>query len=173
MKSAQANADAKQRETLAYIAEHVPEKAEAIAKRYAHDQPELTKSIGREGVDILRAQVAEEAGALGAAFVAATDEIKWPLSDGSYSKVEPRMIHSAIFKRFHGKVDGIIRPIKSAGYRVDTYGSRNGVIVPQELYEDSWFADLAKALTDLSTAQREFQAARATDDKSAVDGLWT
>ncbi|TFC83038.1 hypothetical protein [Cryobacterium sp. TMT3-29-2] len=171
LRTAQGNSEAKKRVTLAYIAAHLPGKAESIAKRYAHEQPEVTKSIGREGVSTLRAEVAEEARVLGAAFIAAVDDIEWPISDGTYSKVSPGKIHSAIFKRFHGKVDGVIGPIRSAGYTLDARHT-NSVILPQYLYEEDWFDDLAQALNDLSTARRTVQAARAADDKSAVDDLW-
>lgn len=159
-------AAAEQRKTLEQIAEQLPARAEAIVKRYAHAEPQVTKALGKPGLDALRAEVAAAAAAIGKDFVGAIDEIGWPSTQAHLSRVEPREVHSALFNRFYGKLQGISDPIRAAGYAADRE------VLPQELYDQDSFADVAKALTVVASAQQGFIKARVADDKAAVDDLW-
>lgn len=161
---------AEQEKTLEQIAQQLPARAERIVLSHAHAQPQATKALGKHGLDALRAEVAAGAAAIGREFSGALDGVEWPATADRYSKVMPREIHSSLFKRFYRKLNRISDPIRKAGYAAGD--ARDAEVLPQQLYDESSFADVARALTAVAEAQRAFDKARVADDKSAVDDLW-
>ncbi|WP_374008460.1 hypothetical protein [Leifsonia sp. LS-T14] len=129
-----------EQEVLDRIAEHLPSKADGVAKRIAHEQPDLTRSV-------------------------AAEDIEWPISEDRYSRVEPRHVHSALFKWFYKKADELLVPLKNVGFRV-------GQTLPQEFYQDAWFIELSASLDAVGKARRSVTAAQTADDKAAVEDLW-
>lgn len=164
--SAQEAADREKATCLTQIAAHLPERAAESAKRIALAQPEVTKALGREGVAAMRTELQAAAEELGQQFVAAVDEIRWPLSE--YGKVENRNIHSALFDRFYRKTGALTKVLKDHGYQLGEHDE----FVPQYLYDESQFSEVAAALTTLGQAEAKLKKAKKADDDAAVDYLW-
>ncbi|MFK4761550.1 hypothetical protein ACI3KS_11495 [Microbacterium sp. ZW T5_45] len=165
--AARDNADQEKRVCLAQIASELPARAAEVAKRIALEQPEVTKALGKEGIAELRADLQTAAEDLGRQFVAATDEIDWPLGT-SYSKVDNRHVHSALFNRFYGRTGALTKVLTTHGYNT----GQSEPFLPQYLYTESSFTPLAAALTALGVATESFQMAKRADDDATVDNLW-
>jgi hypothetical protein len=167
LSAARADADREISACLTQIAKDLPARAAEAAKRVAIQQPEVTKGLGKEGVAELRSELEAAAENLGREFVAAADKIDWPRGT-SYSKVENRMIHSALFERFYRRTGALTRVLGERGY--DVQGS--DPFLPQYLYTESKFTPLSAALTALGTASANFEKAKKADDDAAVHDLW-
>lgn len=170
LEEAQANARRLEEATLAQIAAEMPERVDELAKRYAHEQPDVTQELGREKLGEMRAELAAEARSIGAQFVAAIDQIAWPTGARSSSGA----VHSALFDRFFRKVSGPAEILERYGYKVrqSPYADMGGVIAPQQLYRQNSFGDLAAALKDLGAARTAHDAAVAADKRASVEDLW-
>ncbi|RKN66404.1 hypothetical protein D7252_01525 [Microbacterium sp. CGR2] len=169
--AAEAHADELKRECLEKIAGELPARAEAIARRLAQEQPDVTKSLGRDGVAQLRVDVSHAATELGEQFVAAIDEIEWPAKTSTFDKISPRHIHAALFGRFFRETGSLAAAIASHGY---SFGEKDikVAILPQELYEEKSFTSVAGALEDLARARAATASARKEDDEATVSDLW-
>lgn len=165
--SARAEADREKRACLAQIAAGLPEKAAEAAKYVATEQPVVTKALGKDGVAKMRSVLQTAAEELGQRFVAAEDEIDWPLGS-AYSKVENRNVHSALFNRFYKKTGTLSEVLTANGYKL----GNSDPFIPQALYTESEFTSLAAALTALGKATERFKEARKADDDATVDDLW-
>lgn len=165
--SARGKADAEKAACLAQIAADLPARAADSAKRIATEQPEVTKALGKEGVAAMRAEFQTAAEALGQQFVAAADEIKWPLGD-RYSKVDNRHVHSALFECFYRHTGALTKVLSAHGYTI----GKSEEILPQYLYSEAKFAPLAAALTELGVATAKLEKAKKDDDNASVDDLW-
>lgn len=66
----------------------------------------------------------------------------------------------AVFKRF--------------GYSIHDNNAQQaqGLIVPQQLYEEAQFGPVAEALNALGEAELKVVEAKAADDSSTVDDIW-
>lgn len=167
MSAAQAEADREKRACLTQIATDLPTRAAEIAKRIATEQPEVTKSLGKEGVAELRLQLEAAAEELGQQFIAAVDDIKWPLGT-SYTKVENRKIHSALFDHFFRRTGSLRQVLVDHGYKV----GESSPFIPQSLYTESNFTTLATALTTLGLANENYGKAKKADNDATVEDLW-
>lgn len=167
MSAARSDADRETRACLEQIANDLPTRASEIAKRIAIDQPEVTKSLGKEGVAEMRSDLQGAAEELGRQFIAAGDEIEWPLGT-SYTKVENRHIHSALFHRFYRRTTELSDVLNAKGYRLGD----SDPFIPQALYTESKFTPLAAALTALGVATESSRKAKKADDDAAVEDLW-
>ncbi|WP_137843751.1 hypothetical protein [Microbacterium sp. 2FI] len=173
VRAARTKVGALKRSVLENIAANMPEKVEAIAKRSAHKQPDVTRELGKERIDEMRADLAAEAKRLGDEFIGAIDEIDWPRAESSYSRVEARHIHSALFAKFRGRVSGPTDILARYGYfKTNAYHRDIPQTLPQELYTESDFNELAAALTELGREESGLDDARAADHKAAVNELW-
>lgn len=165
--NARANVDREVKAVLAEIAANLPERAAEAAKRVATAQPEVTKSLGKEGVAAMRSELDAAAEELGRQFIAAEDEIEWPLGT-TYTKVEKHHVHGALFKRFYKKTGALSQVLTAHGYRLGD----SEPFLPQSLYTESKFTQLAAALTALGLAEEKLQSAKKSDDDAAVNDLW-
>ncbi|MGN7859508.1 hypothetical protein ACTJI8_02895 [Microbacterium sp. 22303] len=169
---AQTHASAVKRSALESIASNMPAKVDAIAKRIAHEYPEVTRELGADRVAQLREDLAKEAKRLGDQFVGAIDEINWPRSE-PYSQVRSQDIESALTARFRGKVNGPSDILARAGYLKTNLYHREAVQTrPRELFDGEDFGPVAEALTALSKAEDSFKKALAADDRAVVNDLW-
>ena len=98
---------------LAQIAADLPGRAAEAAKRVALDQPDVTRSLGKDGVAAVRSELQTAAEELGEKFIAAVDEIKWPVG-----KVDSRHVHSALFDRFWKKTGALSKVLSALGYKL-------------------------------------------------------
>lgn len=167
LKEARARADLEKRACLAQIQAELPARAAETAKRIATDQPEVTKALGKEGVANMRDALQSASEELGRQFVAAVDEIDWPLGSGN-TKVGNYKVHSALFDRFHNKTGALSKVLKDNGYTLGV----SDAFLPQSLYVESKFTSVAAALTALGIASANFKKAKKNDDDAVVDDLW-
>lgn len=165
--SARETAERAKRACLAQIAADMPSRAAESARRVATEQPEVTKALGKDGVAKMRAALHAVADELGQQFVAAEEEIHWPVGT-TYSRVENRHIHGALFKRFYRHTGSLSRVLTEHGY--DLSGS--DPFLPQTLYAESKFSAVSSALTSLGLASGKFDSAKKADDNATVDDLW-
>jgi len=164
--AARATADREIKACLAKIAEGMPERALEAAKRIAMDQPEVSKSLGKDGVAEVRSEIAVAAEELARQFVAAEKDYKWPLGTG-YTKVEKHNVHSALFNRFYGHTGGLSKVLTDHGYELS-----GDPFIPQSLYDQSTFGPLAAALNALGAASDALDKAKKADDNAVVENLW-
>lgn len=156
--------DRQKSECLAEIASGLPAKLKGLAKRWAHAEPDITRALGREGVEKLRAELSEESRTLAATIVGGVEKIQWP----SGSHVLTREVHSALFRYLYGApVDKITAVFERHGYNV-----RDRSVLPQDLYGEERLQPVADALSALSKAQRVTAEVKAADDHSAVEDIW-
>ena len=170
-----AEADDRKRECLTAVAGGIPVHLEEIAKRAAHGQPEVAKELGSDGIKDLRRELADRAVVIASEVEAAVEQIEWPSPQSEFSKVEPRSIHSALFKFLYGRpVDSLAAIFKRHGFSIhdDNAQRAQGLIVPQSLYDEGDFAAVAEALNSLATAERAVAAAKAADDHDIVNSMW-
>lgn len=170
-----AEAEALQRDCLATIARNLPERVDHVAKEIAKRQPDVARGLGDERIRDLRAELADAAAALAPEVEGAADQIEWPRSQGSLSEVTKSDVHSALFKFLHGRrVDTLAAPLKRYGFDIqgNNRQRQQGVILPQNLYDENDFVSLAEALTSLSNAERASAIAKRDDERAAVEDLW-
>lgn len=173
--AARAEADARKLECLDAVAIGIPAAVERLAKSTAQAQPDVTRALGAPGVKALRQDLAAEAAELADLVRTASEKIKWPARDSEWSRVEPRKIHSALFKFMYGApVDRVGNVFGRHGYDVrksDRSGSQ-GLVLPQSLYDEASFEHVAEALNELGAAEIALAKAKADDDKEVIDSLW-
>jgi hypothetical protein len=167
-------AEQQKNECLAQIAEALPGKADGLAKRIATAEPEVTKSLGKEGIGQFRTELAHEAAVLAKDIRGAVAEINWPMPKSTFDKVDTRKIHSAIFGYMYGqRVNKLADVFKRHGYSIhDNAQHSQGIVAPQNLYEEEKFGSVAAALNALGEAERKVTKARTADDNSTVDDIW-
>lgn len=174
---AEARAEEAKRACLEDIAAGIPAAVDARAKRIAHDQPDVTRQLGSEGVKALREELASESATLADLVRAGVDKIEWPPgSDDWVTTVEPRKVGSALFRYMYGRpINQVGEVFGRHGYDVQRSprGGEQGLILPQSLYTDEAFKPVAAALTDLIAARRVHSQAKDADDHAAVDDLWS
>lgn len=173
--AARAKADARKQECLDVVADDLPAAVERLAKRTAHAQPEVTKALGGNGVRTLRKELAAETAELAEYVRAGADKIEWPTAASEWSKVEPRKIHSALFKFMYGApVNRVGDVFGRHGYDTQRTerGGAQGLVLPQSLYDEDSFGAVADALNELGAAEIAFKKAKEAEDREVVDSLW-
>ena len=165
---------------LQTMADALPAQVEELARRTAHSQPDVTKSLGKEGVAKLRAELASKAEELAATVRGGVDAVEWPQPQSTFSPVSGHQVQTALFRPLFGRhLDGLALIFKGAGFHVHDNNARReqGLVGPQSLFSASHlegqFAAVAEALNGIAVARRAVADARAADDKDAVDELWT
>jgi hypothetical protein len=172
---ARAEADLQKKKCLTELAEGLAGRLDALAKRVAQAEPEVTKALGKTGIQQLRTELDHEAALLAADVQGAADRITWPVPQSHYDKAEEGKIHSALFDYMYGpRVDKLAAVFKRHGYSIHDNNSRQaqGLVLPQSLYEQEKFGPVAQALNVLGEAERVVAEARKADDSSTVDDLW-
>lgn len=172
---ARAKADERKQECLEAVADGIPRAVERLAKRTAQAQPDVSKQLGAAGVKALREELGAEAVELAEYVRTGSDEIKWPERESEWSQVEPRKIHSALFKFMYGApVNRLGNVLGRHGYDVNRTerGGSQGLVLPQSLYDEESFDPVAQALNDLGSAEIALKKAKAEDDRDIVDSLW-
>ena len=170
---AQGEATHQKQSCLDEIAVNLAARVDSIAHGAALAQPDVTKSLGKEGVQGLRADLATVAESLATDLRGASEKISWPEERGILSR--SRSVHSALFEYMHGaKVDRIAAVLKRAGYDVhdDNAQRSQGLVYPQSLYDEQRFGALTEALTRLVAAKETVARARKADDQATVDDIW-
>ncbi|WP_259557795.1 hypothetical protein [Brachybacterium sillae] len=166
-------------ELLHAIAAELPARAEELARKTAHSQPEVTKALGGDGVKKLRADLRLKADELVAVLHGGVDAIKWPQRKPTYSPVTAREVQTAILHFLYGSpVDSMATIFKAAGFNVhdDNAQRHQGLVLPQWLFSErdlqDQFEAVAQALNAVADAQAAAAQAKSADDKDEVDELW-
>ena len=158
------------------IAEGLPTRIDAIAKRAAQAEPEVTKELGAEGVRKLRAELAAEAKKLGAELNGAADQINWPIPYSDYSQSSTQEVQNAFFHYFYGeRVNRVASIFKKRGYDIHDDNSQRsqGIVHPHSLYEKDDMAAVAEAQNALAAAERDYVKAKQADDDDIVADIWS
>ena len=144
--------DEAKRSCLTSVADNLPGMLLDYAKKLSHAQPDVAKTLGRDGISALRSALAER--------------IAWPTSKRYVSKDD---IHGALFKYMYGqRVDRLTAVLHSHGFRFDPTGG----VLPQELYDRADFQHLANEMGVLAQAEATTAQAKALDDRDDVESLW-
>jgi hypothetical protein len=152
------------RECVESVARGLPDRLDAYAKRLAHQQPDVAKELGREGIDALRKELAEAAEQIATDLRGAVEQIEWPATARRSQDV-----HSALFKFMYGqRVARLTAILKTHGF----FFHETGGILPQDLYDQNSFGELVDALQALERAAHAAATAKAADDRDAVESLW-
>jgi len=158
------------------VAEGLPTRIDAIAKQTAQAQPEVTKTLGVDGVKQLRADLATKADELAAELIEdGVDKIDWPEETSEWSRTTARNVHSAFFHYFYGRrANGIAAVFKDHGYDVrdDNAQRSQGLVHPHSLYREDDMTVVAEAQNALGAARRDFANAKKADDADIVSGIW-
>jgi hypothetical protein len=156
------------------IASELPGRLDDIARRTAQNEPNVAKSLGKDGLRILRQELAESAQRLGSEIANAANKVKWPQALSEYSNLSTRNIQTALFEFLYGpRVDRIATVFKRRGFSTgETSGHPQSLIYPQYLYQEKMLAPVVEALNSLGKAERAFASAKAADDEDTVASLW-
>ena len=158
--------DEAKRSCLTSVADNLPGMLLDYAKKLSHAQPDVAKTLGRDGISALRSALAEAAEVLAADLRGAAERIAWPTSKRYVSKDD---IHGALFKYMYGqRVDRLTAVLHSHGFRFDPTGG----VLPQELYDRADFQHLANEMGVLAQAEATTAQAKALDDRDDVESLW-
>jgi hypothetical protein len=163
-------------ELLDRIAAGVPAAVDAIARRAAEAQPDVTRKLGSEGIRAMRGELAERSAGLAGEIRAASAEIEWPLEEAvRYGEVRTRHLDAALFRYLHGpRMNAIAEVLQDHGYGTAGDGATPAqeLINPHDLYVEQWLSPLAEARTSLSVAENSVRAAQQTDDQATVRSIW-
>lgn len=168
-----------QLQLLDTIASDLPAHTEQLARRTAHNQPEVTKSLGSDGVRKLRGELGSKAEELAALVREGVDAIGWPQREDVFLSVKAREVSTALFRFLYGRpVDSMATIFKNAGFNVGDENVRRhqDLVLPQSLFSDGnlqeQFEAVAQALNAVTAAMAAKAKSKAADDKAAVDELW-
>lgn len=165
--------DAKQR-CLQLIATGIAGHLDEIARRAVHQQPDVAKQLGSDGIRTFRRALADGAAVLATDVESAAARVVWPVL-GEYSPVTSATVRSALFDYLYGqRVNALGVIFKRHGFDVhdDNRQRTQGLILPQYLYDEQELQDVAQALHALGMAELDLEAAAAADDADVVDALW-
>jgi hypothetical protein len=163
-----------ERELLDRIAAGLPGAVDAIARRAAESQPEVTKQLASGGIRALRAELAEQAELLATEIRAA--QISWPREHSvRYGEVPTRHLDAALFRYLHGRrMDVLVEVLHSHGFAIrgdGEHGAQN-LVNPRDLYREEWLSPLAEARTTLASAESRVLAAKQSDADAVVRSIW-
>jgi hypothetical protein len=149
------------------VAAGLGEHLDVYAKKMAQAQPDVTKSLGRDGVSALRAELAKVADELGAELRQSSQAIKWPTFEFGVSR--NKGVASALFDLLYGsRMMRIDQIFKSFGYTIEQHGGLN----PHSLYGRDDFTELETEISVHTSYRQAADAARAADNHDTVESLW-
>jgi hypothetical protein len=173
---ARVTSDRIEQELLHHIAVGIPARVDAIAKRAAEREPDVTRHLGSEGIRAMRAELAQAASALADDIRAAATQITWPAEEAlRYGEVRTRQLDAALFGYLHGpRMESIADVLQTHGYAIYGDGTQRtqDVVNPHDFYSEQWLAPLAEARTNLSLAQGRVGDAKTVDDQASVRSIW-
>jgi hypothetical protein len=172
---AREDADLRKRECLAKVAADLPTKVADIARTAAHNQAEVTKALGKDGVARMRTELADAVSAVAIEVAGAIDNIWWPARDHHEHRVTPEDIHIALTKYLNdGRVHRIAAVLKRQGFDVgeDRHSGVPQLFAGRLLCETGSIGPVATAMNVLIQASAKTASAKDTDDRSAVDEIW-
>lgn len=149
------------------LAEQLAGKVEAYGKKLAFEQPEVTKSLGRDGVEAFRRELVEAANGLGSLLRESADKIAWPTFE--YDRAKKRGLRSALYDFLAGgRTKPINDVVRSYGYHLDAYHG----VSPYELVDDVDSRSVENNLELLTQKRKAVEAAKDADDQDTVADLW-
>lgn len=172
---AQQEATDEKKRCLVLVADGLTAKIEERAKAIALAQPEVTRSLGKEGVGVLREHLAQEASDLAPHIRGAADAINWPTARSRYNPISERDIHQGLFAYLHGEsVNRFVAVFQRHGYLIHDDNSQRaqGILYPQNLYDEAAFGPVADAINAHHRALEVTKQAKADDARSAAEDIW-
>lgn len=177
---AEANVTLSKRQALSAIADKIPEAIDQRAKEIAQANPDVTRNLGKEGINNFRSDLAERAAALAAHMRNGEDNIKWPdvelLESSRFWGAETRKIHNAVCDSMKGSpIDEVKEVFAQYGYKPKTYSflPSDPLLNPYFLCAMEDLEIVSQALEQLADARTAQLKAKAEDDEAVVNDLWT
>lgn len=163
-------ADREKGEFLAGVASEIPARVERVAKKAAEEQPEVTKTLGREGVAKLRADLAAAAEKIAADLLRAAASIDWPVPRASFSSGTSEVAEALTE---HLEVGPLATIFQKAGYGISGY-HRRAQIDSGHLVDSGTprYKQIVEVLRKLDGARRNVTEAKKADDAAIVADLW-
>ncbi|MBF4554365.1 hypothetical protein [Corynebacterium suicordis] len=176
---AEAHLTQSKREALSIIADKIPAVVDQRAKEIAHKHPDVTRNLGKDGVENFRKDLAERAEKLATQIRNGEDNIEWPdeklLAQSRFWGVSSLEIQNALVNYIQGSpIDQVEAVFVRYGYKGQIPSYRAGIplLSPQSLCAVEDLKTVAEALEQLGTAQSAQAQAKAEDNQSTVDDLW-
>lgn len=177
---AEANVTLSKRQALSAIADKIPEAIDQRAKEIAQENPDVTRNLGKEGINNFRSDLAERAAALAAHMRNGEDNIEWPdkklLESSRFWGIPTAEISKAVCKHMSGSpIEQIDAVFGRYGYRAQppSIAARIPVLPPQSLFAIEDVEIVSQALEQLADARTAQLKAKAEDDEAVVNDLWT
>jgi|GEM_PF-4253376 len=158
---------------LVAIANEIPGRAAAVAKRRAHEQPEVTRGLGATRVQELRGMISSLAAKAAEDVVGAASLVDWP-STSRNSVPTSHQVFAPVREYLMKKVaPEFIEAFEQYGF--STSGTRPDWMVASALLaEEEVAADasaLCKALLKQAKAESAVDEAKKADDEATVNDL--
>lgn len=167
---AQQKADELKRVSLDQIARQLPDRVDAAARTVAKAQPEVTKSLGKEGIERLQDELARLSSVLASEVRGAIGAVKWPDKAPGYTLYDAG---DSVRNFLRPRADRVASLLAKHGYDIREYGVRGQrVLEPKDLFDAALLRPLNDALVALDNAKRLANQAKKADDDSTVDDLW-
>lgn len=176
---AEAHLTQSKREALNVIADKIPSVVDQRAKEIAQKHPDVTRDLGKEGVQDFRKDLEERAERLAINVRNGEDNIEWPdeklLSQSRFWAVGSSEIRNAVCNYMNGiSLIQLEEVFARYGYKpqIPSYRAEIPLLTPQSLCAVEDLKTVAEALEQLGAAQSAQAQAKAEDDRSSVDDLW-
>lgn len=95
---------------LAGVVEDMPDRVDALARRTAQEQPDVTKALGRDRIQWLRAELAGAALSVGDGLLAASSSIEWPNPLGLGASDVSKIMHDEPLQSQFGLAKSVSLP---------------------------------------------------------------
>ncbi len=149
-------------QTLSQVAAQFGERVDAHGKKLAHNQPDVTKRLGRDGVTALREDLATVVEGVSERFRNGTGRMQWPKSSR-----RPNAVANAMAEFLTDDAATIDRIFATRGYDV-----RHGITGWGLIGYTSEFPDLEREFLRLHERVSDVEKSQAADDRDTVDDLW-
>jgi hypothetical protein len=174
--NARAEAEVQKKACLEEAAAALPSRVQAVAKQVALAEPDVTRSLGAEGIGALRNDLTRESEGLAEELRAAVQQVEWPgVSRSMFASVNNDRIRTALTNFLRGdRTKKLTAVFKSHGFTCYDYSSRpsRGRDLPDSLVENLDVDAVVEALNDVNAAERQLVQAKTADDTATVDELW-
>lgn len=149
------------------ITSRLPERLDALTKDITYEEPDVTRALGKENFDALRRALATIVEKAADSLPEAMRATQWPNmkpNSGAF------LLDGAMADVLLSLCQAVSRVFRNAGY---WHVASAKAIRPSGLYTHEDLAALVPALQRVTQAREHVKDAKAADDRSAVDELWS
>lgn len=169
-------------ETLNTLADKIPDEIGRVGKQIAKEYPDVTKQLGRDGVQNLKSALADQGALLANHIRNGAGEISWPyatvsrlgsaFADQGFRSIDPSMedIKSEVRYYIGKHTDALSNIFIDHGYPDP---SPISYVLPQQLFSAADLQPVLEALEELGRAMADEENAQLADDHATVEDLWS